>query len=512
MKSLYPYQLEATQKINDFYYSSDKDATICMSSGLGMNTVIYQAIEDILKNNKKCKILYLCGIESMTYQTEEDLNNFSSYITVYNYLPDLKENGVFVTNYKNLLTYTGEFNYNYFDFIICRDLNFLNPDYQYPFLDSTFKGKRLIVLNTFKENKLVKNIKNIFEYKISDAIQNGYINNVSEHHFIENFIIPFLKHLKFKNILNEQFFKDYKADVTAEFNNQKYIFEFKTYRTKYIESSLIKSCCHLLKSHTNDNTLIHNILIINAKIDEELKQEILNETKIEIWDLSNLIYLCKQNEELIQKLVKYTPYPISDIKGIEPILFKPDFKNDYNIHEKDYYQEFKQRLENCPEGIKDNKKFEKICTDIINYLFGTEFFQTDTQHKTNDKLFRMDMICSLKGTTEFWKFLMQFYNTKFVVFEFKNYSEQIDQNIIFIASKYLFPEALRNVAFIISRHGLHKNAELIINSKIKNEKKLIISLTDEDLLIMLAYKSNGQDPSDYLLAKVEKMLMSLSIY
>lgn len=106
---------------------------------------------------------------------------------------------------------------------------------------------------------------------------------------------------------------------------------------------------------------------------------------------------------------------------------------------------------------------------------------------------------------------MQFFNTKFVVFEFKNYSEEISQNLIFITEKYLYPAALRNVAFIISRYGLDKNANLIVDSKIKDEKKLIISLTDKDILIMIALKEEGKEPSDYLLEKVEKMLMSLSI-
>lgn len=134
------------------------------------------------------------------------------------------------------------------------------------------------------------------------------------------------------------------------------------------------------------------------------------------------------------------------------------------------------------------------------------------QHKTNDDLFRMDLICSLKGTTEFWKFLIQFYSTKFVVFEFKNYSKKLSQNLLFIASKYLFPEALRNVCFMISRLGINENAQKVIDSKIKSEKKLLISLTDEDLLIMVAKKEQGEDPSDYLLEKVENMLMSLSVY
>lgn len=53
-------------------------------------------------------------------------------------------------------------------------------------------------------------------------------------------------------------------------------------------------------------------------------------------------------------------------------------------------------------------------------------------------MFRMDLICSLKGTTEFWNFLITFYNTKFVVFEYKNYSKPISQNLIYITENIYF--------------------------------------------------------------------------
>ena len=170
-------------------------------------------------------------------------------------------------------------------------------------------------------------------------------------------------------------------------------------------------------------------------------------------------------------------------------------------------------MNQCKTGKIQNedRKYEIICTKIIKYLFETEFFQMSTQHKTGDNIFRMDMICSLKGTTEFWKFLMQFFNTKFVIFEYKNYSEELSQNLIVITSKYLIPDELRSVAFIVSRYGLNKNAERIAISQIKDEKKLIVSLTDEDLLVMVALKEKGKEPSDYLLEKVENLLMSLSI-
>lgn len=125
-------------------------------------------------------------------------------------------------------------------------------------------------------------------------------------------------------------------------------------------------------------------------------------------------------------------------------------------------------------------------------------------------MFRMDLICSLKGTTEFWNFLITFYNTKFVVFEYKNYSKPISQNLIYITEKYLFSAALRNVAFIVSRKGFDKNAKKAALGCLKENGKLIISLNDEDLIKMVSMKENGEKPSDYLLDIIEDILMSVS--
>lgn len=125
-------------------------------------------------------------------------------------------------------------------------------------------------------------------------------------------------------------------------------------------------------------------------------------------------------------------------------------------------------------------------------------------------MFRMDLLCSLKGTTEFWKFLITFYHTKFVVFEYKNYSDYISQNLIYITEKYLFPVALRNVAFIISRKRFDSNAQKATLGCLKESAKLIISLDDNDLIKMIYKKENGEEPSDYLLDKVEQILMSVS--
>lgn len=126
-------------------------------------------------------------------------------------------------------------------------------------------------------------------------------------------------------------------------------------------------------------------------------------------------------------------------------------------------------------------------------------------------MFRMDLICSLKGTNDFWKFLKYHYNTHFVVFEFKNYKDKLGQNLIYITDKYLFNPALKNVAFIISRVGFSDSASKASEGILKERNKLIIDLTDIDLINMLEIKQDGREPCDYMQAKIEEFLMGISV-
>ena len=132
------------------------------------------------------------------------------------------------------------------------------------------------------------------------------------------------------------------------------------------------------------------------------------------------------------------------------------------------------------------------------------------QNSTEDEMFRMDLVCGIKGSSEFWKILVQHYNTRFVVFEFKNCKDEINQNLIYITEKYLYNAVLRNVAIIISRNGFSHNASKAATGILTENGKLIIDLNDNDIITMLRLKADKQDPSDYMLDKLENYLMSIS--
>lgn len=64
---------------------------------------------------------------------------------------------------------------------------------------------------------------------------------------------------------------------------------------------------------------------------------------------------------------------------------------------------------------------------------------------------------------------------------------------------------------MISRKGFDEHAREAAIDILKEYNKLIIDLTDEDLVEMINMKYSGEEPSDYLLAKVEELLMSVGI-
>ncbi len=173
-------------------------------------------------------------------------------------------------------------------------------------------------------------------------------------------------------------------------------------------------------------------------------------------------------------------------------------------------------MSDCEPGRSHSSGYEKLCEQIIRTLFEANYFNRLTsQHKTKDKHFRMDLIGSLKinqnneeSMHPLWQMLVQHYNSHFVVFEFKNCSEEVDQNLIYITEKYLFDAALRNVAIIISRKGFSDSAKFAAEGCLKEHGKLILSLTDKDLVEMLKVRSD--EAADFLLKKLEEFLMGIS--
>lgn len=518
MYELRDYQADAVDIIYNFLNSCDKKAKIYLSHGLGTNLVIASCVKLMIQNNN-VSVLILFDRRVLCNQFESIIDSVFSDNEPSMNSGEFKNKKIFVTTYQDIIK--TKFDLDSVDIVICNGISFLKKEYIISLLEES-RAKVLGVLqNKVSYEGVFEDANCLFSYTTSDALRDGYMYDLSKTVFIKEFLTLLLEKYGYNEISQKNNTEDinHSADIVAKKDLGKVAIDVKIYRNVYVSQTIISNALEqilklkeLYQNQDQDNWKF--ILILLCKVDDKLQEQYFKDEEIMIWDINNLLYMCEGDKELSDLLVKCMPYSLTDLELQKPVLFNDIKKKEFDKShsEATFYIE---KLKNCKLGKNDkednlDKEYEKICTDIIMYLFKTEFYKISEQHNTEDKMFRMDLLCSLKGTTEFWRFLINFYHTKFVVFEYKNYKEKISQNLIYITEKYLFPVALRNVAFIISRKGFDTNAEKAALGYLRENGKLFISIDDEDMIKMIHLKEKGEEPSDYLLDKLENWLMLVS--
>ncbi len=166
-------------------------------------------------------------------------------------------------------------------------------------------------------------------------------------------------------------------------------------------------------------------------------------------------------------------------------------------------------LHGTPAGAAGAKTFEKTVEKALRYIFSNDLVNWSPQNLTIDKISIFDLIARISSKHDFWSAIVNQFNSRYIVFEFKNYSEKITQGQIYTTEKYLYKAALRSTAIIISRLGADNNALAASRGALREHGKLIINLDIEQLCKMLKLRDNNDDYNDVLVNIVDDMLMRL---
>ena len=175
-------------------------------------------------------------------------------------------------------------------------------------------------------------------------------------------------------------------------------------------------------------------------------------------------------------------------------------------------KKLKKDIETWKGGKQTNSAaYEKLCTRTLMRLFADDLTLWREQAKSNSDLFRFDLICKIKRDNhkDFWEMAERYFNSKYIIFEFKNYSGKVTQKEVYTTVRYLYTKAMRGIAIIISPNGMDENAGKAIRGILRDEGKLILSLTNEELVRMLQMKEDGEDPADFLSDKLDELLIDL---
>lgn len=338
-----------------------------------------------------------------------------------------------------------------------------------------------------------------------------------------------LRGYQFEYIVGE-IFKDYGCltkmsnmneyyDILAEKEDIKFYIEAKAVRQRVISTSTISKAlasASMLKDTYNSKY----ILVVANELSSQAWEIIRHKSDILVVDIRNLLYIVQCDEVLKSQLLSILEYSTEDIEPKEPIDLLKLLEvgvQDENVDTVEKLNDY-EIIESLIVEIRDwepkerkSSEYENLCTRVLNILFAADLALWSEQQKSNEDLYRFDLICKIKDDIKegFWKFIEEYFRSKYIIFEFKNYSETITQKEIYTTDKYLYAKALRCVAIIISCYGEDKNAKKAIKGTLRENGKLIISISNKDLIELLNEKLHGGSPAEYLYNRLDTMLIEL---
>lgn len=303
-------------------------------------------------------------------------------------------------------------------------------------------------------------------------------------------------------------------DLLADFENELWAIEVKYYRTARAQPSLIDAAASRVAHNGIAKNANKGMLVVSCYLPSEIRSAFEQKFPITFVDQTDLRIWCKSHPELaeeLDKLLEANPSePLTDVPSRDAPKLTSELPKEFPLTSREAKaKSLCEELKNIGKGKRYWVKYEKVCEKILKYLFENDLTGWHSQMRTDDGLNRYDFVCRVKPSTEFWKFAIDHLDSRYVLFEFKNYSEKIKQGQILTTEKYLLEKGLRRLAIVITRIGADEHAIAMTQGAMRESGKLMLIVNDEKLCEMLHMKERGEDPTDCLFDIADDFLLKL---
>ena len=172
--------------------------------------------------------------------------------------------------------------------------------------------------------------------------------------------------------------------------------------------------------------------------------------------------------------------------------------------------ELVKRLRAVSRGRDHWKSFENLGVEVLSHVFSPALGAPDIQSRSDDGLDIIDAIFPIRSRDYPWSYVRSEYQTRFVVAEFKNYSDPIGQRQVESITQYLWRPAKRNFGLLISRSEPSESAIVARRRAWLEAEKCIVFLHDDDLVDMLQSSEGDSDPFDIIDTQLENFFRGLT--
>lgn len=255
-----------------------------------------------------------------------------------------------------------------------------------------------------------------------------------------------------------------------------------------IDSKVMRMCERIWRYHEVYQGAC--VLATGNLVEDAVKKKCRELYHTYVWDVRNLLWLFRDVPDIQKEFVSLLNYTIEDVvpERPEPAFLAEDTEPESKT------SGFREKLDQISPGREDAARYEEVATEILKYILGEYLTLWEKQKASNNNLYRFDLYCKIKHgeLPEFFDTIKNYYNTKYIIFEFKNYESPIAQKEIYTTEKYLYRKALRSVAVIISRKGADSGAIAAAEGCLREDGKLILCLSDADLLELVDIQNKGE--------------------
>lgn len=286
-------------------------------------------------------------------------------------------------------------------------------------------------------------------------------------------------------------------DARATRDRQVHLVEFKWTRLDPIPLRLLRDWAARITIYRLSFPGAKLALVVSGEVEDAHRSWILQQFGVEVWDRNSLRALAQTSPLLVRELDAIQ----ADTRVLEEERSaKSSAVGEASTPEQTVEQEqpnppgeptgeaLIKRLQDIRPGRSGAKAYERVCVDIVDYLFGEHLVDARPQSRTEDGLHVMDVVYRVRPQHSFWNTLTRDFRARVVLFEFKNYSAAVKPQQVYTTERYMSAAAMRPVCFLMTRLPPHEHAQLAAVGAMRESGKLLIFLSDADVETMLRFR------------------------
>ncbi|MFF2396332.1 restriction endonuclease [Nocardia sp. NPDC058114] len=294
------------------------------------------------------------------------------------------------------------------------------------------------------------------------------------------------------------------VDFVARSTDQRDVYVQAKHSRRPLSSSQLRSAADTARRLNEQLPDAEFFFVSSTKLRAE-DRHALTEAEVTVWDRADIDrQLLNANPDVAQRIQETAK--ARDLSGL--------FAEAGPCPESTLASRVAKELAAIPRGHAGWRTFEKEAARILTEIFLPDLGPPDTQVRTADGLDIMDATYPIAYVGSSWSDLRTQFQTRFVVAEFKNHTDPIGQHEVKSIAQYLFHRAFRMFGLLVSRTEPSASAEAERRKAWMEPDfergKMIVFLSDEDLVQMAQYKDDGRDPYQVIDQKLTAFLITLS--